>query len=240
MNEKKLDLIARLLAKAEQTTPEEAEALTEHAERLMVRYGIEQAMINDRRARLGQTQEQIVQEGKTFRGVYAPDFIELGAQVAFALGTLRPLQSKTWDGGRVLYLVGYESDVRQALVLIASLEVQGMVAMRTWWARNRARLAHRTDAQKRRARSGFLRGFALGVRTRIEANRRTIIEEAGTGTDLVLASRLDRVNEHVGKVGKARTRKNADGTGFHSGVTAGQNANTGERALAQTSKAVTV
>lgn len=34
MSEKKLDLIAQLLAKAERTTPEEAQALTEHAERL--------------------------------------------------------------------------------------------------------------------------------------------------------------------------------------------------------------
>ena len=71
MSEAKLDLIAKLLAKAEQTTPEEAEALTEHAERLMVKYGIEQARIDERRARLGQTQEEIVKERMLFTGAYA-------------------------------------------------------------------------------------------------------------------------------------------------------------------------
>lgn len=233
MTETKLDLIAKLLAKAERTTPEEAEALTEHAERLMVKYGIEQAMIDDRRARLGQTHEKIIEIHKTARGTYSADLRDLGAQVAFGLGTLKPLQSKTWDGHYTLHLVGYESDVNQAQVLIASLEVQAMIAMRTWWGAVRARYSQHTEAQKRRARSGFIRGFALGARTRIEANRRTIIEEAGTGTELVLASRLDRVKEHVGEHKNARPRKEADAGGYLNGYAAGKQANTGERTLTQ-------
>lgn len=231
MSDSKLDLIAQLLAKAESTTPEEAEALTEHAERLMLKYGIEQAMIDDRRARLGQTHEEIVERRRAFTGSYAVDFRELGAQVAFGLGTMRPLQSKTWDGALTLHLVGYESDVDQAVVLISSLQVQGMVAMRAWWKQVRQQYSWGTESEKRRARSGFLRGFAAGVRQRIAANRLTIIEETGSGAELVLVNRRDRIDEHIGSTRKARKRSGADSAGYANGYWAGQEANTGDREL---------
>ncbi|MGO1920858.1 MAG: DUF2786 domain-containing protein, partial [Microbacterium sp.] len=106
MSESKMDLIAKLLAKAESTTPEEAEALTEHAERLMVKYGIEQARLDARRAKLGQAREEIVQEQMVFTGSYARDIRELGGNVAFALGSIRPMQSERPGGGFILYFVG--------------------------------------------------------------------------------------------------------------------------------------
>lgn len=65
---RKMDLVARLLAKAEQTTPREAEALTEHAERLMVKHGIDQALIDEKRARRGQATEPIVTEAVLLSG----------------------------------------------------------------------------------------------------------------------------------------------------------------------------
>lgn len=231
MSDNKLDLIAQLLAKAESTTPEEAEALTEHAERLMVKYGIEQAMIDDRRARLGRTHEKIVERRRTFTGVYAADLRELGAQVAFGLDSIRPLQSKTWDGELVLHLVGYESDVEQAVVLISSLQVQAMVAMRDWWKQHRHQYASAPESGRRRARSGFVRGFGAGARRRITANRLTLIEEAGSGAELVLVNRRDRIDEHIGTTRKARKRADADTAGYVNGYRAGQEANTGERAL---------
>ena len=91
MNQAKIDLIAKLLAKAESTTPEEAEALTEHAERLMLKYGIEQARIDEQRFRDGGAQDEIVQEQMLFTGAYARDIRELGALIAHALGSLHPL-----------------------------------------------------------------------------------------------------------------------------------------------------
>lgn len=45
--------IALLLNKAERTTPEEAEALTAAAEKLMLKYGIEQAHIDAKRRAAG-------------------------------------------------------------------------------------------------------------------------------------------------------------------------------------------
>lgn len=239
MSEKKLDLIAQLLAKAERTTPEEAEALTEHAARLMVKYGIEQARIDERRAKLGQASEKIIEARKLFTGVYAMDLRDLGVQVAFGLGTLRPLVSKTWKGLPVLHLVGFESDVQQAQVLIASLEVQAMIAMRAWWAEERSFFSFYTESEKRRARSGFLRGFGNGAAARIRSNRATVIAESGSGTDLVLLSRRERVDQLVDArdIGTARKRQEADESSFYDGDRAGREANTGEKAVG-TGKAI--
>jgi hypothetical protein len=232
LSEAKLDLIARLLAKAESTTPEEAEALTEHAERLMVKYGIEQARIDERRERRGQAREEIVQERMVFTGVYSRDLRELGTLVALALDTVRPLQAD--DGtGSVLYLVGYASDAQQARVLTASLEVQAMVAMRAWWAMHRHTYRWYTEGDRRRARSGFIRGFAAGAAERIGESRRKIVDEAGSGTDLVLSSRRERVDAVVDRIPtrRAPTRQGADAGAYGHGHRSGTQARTGDRVV---------
>lgn len=230
MTDAKLDLIAKLLAKAESTTPEEGEALTEHAERLMVKYGIEQARIDERRGRLGQEREEIVQERIVFTGTYSRDMRELGASVALALDTVCPLQAE--GAGSLLYFVGHASDVQQARTLTASLEVQAMVAMRAWWAHQRDAYAWFTENDKRRARSGFIRGFAAGAAGRIRESRRAIIDESGSGTELVLASRRERVDEAVGRMAtrRGRARQGADAGAFMHGHRSGSQAQTGARA----------
>lgn len=228
MTEAKLDLIAKLLAKAESTTPEEAEALTEHAERLIVKYGIEQAQIDERRGLLGQAQEQIVTERMLFRGVYARDLREIGIGVARALETVRPLVGE-FPPVAALYLVGHVSDVRQAQTLTASLEVQAMVAMREWWLAHRDLYARHREGDRRRARSGFLRGFAVGVMNRIAESRRVALEESSDGTELVLVSRQSRVDAAVDEMATkaARPRRGADAASFAYGHRSGLDAQTG-------------
>ena len=233
MTEAKLDLIAKLLAKAESTTPEEAEALTEHAERLIVKYGIEQAQIDERRGRLGQTQEQIVTERMLFRGVYAKDLREIGIAVATGLGAARPLLAE-YPPIAGLLLVGHSSDVAQVQTLTASLQVQAMVAMRSWWLEHRHFYVEQREGVKRRARSGFLRGFAVGAMSRIEESRRAAVEESGTGTELVLASRRSRVDAAVDEMRTvhARRRRGADAGSFAHGHRSGREAQTGSRPVA--------
>jgi len=233
MTDDKLDLITKLLAKAESTTPEEAEALTEHAERLMLKYGIEQARIDEQRMRDGSGHEEIVQERMPFTGAYARDMREMGAGVAVALGTLRPLYSDTADGRPVLVLVGCASDVAQAQVLLSSLQVQAMVAMHEWWSVERHRYRYHADGDRRHARSGFVRGFGAGAAERIRDNRRVIVKESGAGTDLVLVSRRRRVDAVVDALatGKARLRRGADAGAFVSGRSSGLQANTGEKGV---------
>lgn len=231
MTEAKLDLIAKLLAKAESTTPEEAGALTEHAERLILKYGIEQAQIDERRGLLGKTQDQIVTERMLFHGVYAKDLREIGIGVAMAFETVRPLVGE-FPPVAALYLVGHESDVRQAQTLTASLEVQAMVAMRAWWLAHRDSYAPEREGAKRRARSGFLRGFAVGAMSRIAESRRVVIDESGAGTELVLVSRRGRVDAAVDAMTTkaARPRRGADATSFAHGHRSGLDAQTGGRA----------
>lgn len=230
--EKKLDLITRLLAKAESTSPEEAEALTEHAERLMIKYGIEQAKLDDRRARSGEDGEQIVQRTVEFTGVYARSLLDLGAVVVVALGQLRPLQATSATLTR-LYIVGFESDAEQAEVLVRSLHVQALVALRSWWAANRHEWADVGESEKRRVREGFLRGFGAGAAQRIHASREAVVAEGGTGTEIVLADRQRLVDAHVEARGLAagRRRKSPHAGAFSSGHRAGQRANTGSRAV---------
>src|SRR5690606_28072842 len=132
MNEAKLELITKLLAKAESTTPEEAEALTAHAERLMVKYMIDQATIDARRAREGKSHEQIVTAIIVFEGMYRDSLMEMGSKVVWALGSMRPLRSKMRLQTH-LHIVGFESDVRQAETLIRSLHVQCLLALTPWW-----------------------------------------------------------------------------------------------------------
>ncbi|OAN42656.1 DUF2786 domain-containing protein [Microbacterium sp. H83] len=234
MTEAKLDLIAKLLAKAESTTPEEAEALSEHAERLMLKYGIEQAQIDERRGRLGQGQEQIVNERMLFTGVYAKDLREIGIGVATAFGVVRPLLAEH-PPIAALHLIGHESDVRQVQTLTASLQVQAMVAMRDWWVEHRALFVGHRESVRRRARSGFLRGFAVGVMSRIEESRRTVVEESGSGTELVLVSRRRRVDDAVNEIGtvRGRARRGADPGAFAHGHRSGREARTGGTAVAR-------
>lgn len=232
MSEGKLDLIAKLLAKAESTTPEEAEALTAHAERLMVKYGIEQARIDEQRARHGQTREEIVQEHMSFSGSYARDMRELGIGVGHALGTVRLLQG---DAGTlpILFLIGHDSDVRQARILTASLQVQAMVAMRLWWADRRDDYRWCSESDRRRARSGFIRGFGAGAASRITDSRRSVIDDVGTGTDLVLSSRRDRVDAVADALSsrRARARQGADARAYVHGHRSGRVAQTGGTAV---------
>lgn len=235
--DRKLELIERLLAKAESTSPEEAEALTEHAERLMIKYGIEQARLDERRGRAG---DGIVECRRLFTGVYRLDERQIGIAVAFGLGTVRPLQASIRGAGVVLYFVGFESDVRLADRLLDSLLLQARVALREWWLGHEALYRFDSQYERQRARAGFLRGFAWGVRDRLAASRVAVVAEAGSGTDLVLASRIARVDAAIGDVPAARGRLGrTDATAGAAGRRAGTAAHLGTDAAIAAERSMT-
>lgn len=198
----------------------------------MVKYGIEQARLDAQHANSGQTREEIVQEHMLFTGSYARDIRELGAGIGIALGTIRAMYSEA-QSGVILYLIGFASDVEQAKRLVASLEVQAMIAMRTWWKRERDQYLWHPESAKRRARSGFIRGFGIGAAERIAESRTAIIEESSTGTELVLASRKDQVDAFVDAIPtkRARTRQGVNASAYMQGRRSGREANTGGRAV---------
>lgn len=242
MSEKKIDLIAQMLAKAESTTPEEAEALTAAAEKLMVKYMIDQSVIDARRAKKGEASEKIIEVRLDFTGAYRGELVNLAFRVSHGLGNLRNMQY-TGGSGKVfsIWVIGFESDVAQAKVLIESLQLQAAVAVREWWKTNKDQYSWQSSYEQEKARRSFVHGFGSGAGKRIADSRKQIVEEVSTGTALVLVNRKDQVDTYYDskKLGKARARTatGLDSAAGH-GFKAGQQANTGDKAVGNT-KAVT-
>lgn len=240
MSEKKIDLIAQLLAKAESTTPEEAEALTAAAAKMMAKYMIDQATIDARRAKKGEATEKIVQEIIKFTGAYRGEMLHLSSNVVNGLGQLRMLQSTSWDKGKtfVAYIIGFESDVAQAKLLIESLQLQAAVAVRAWWKENKASYVGFSSYDQEKERRSFVHGFGTGAGKRIRENRQEAVQEATTGTELVLVNRRDKVDGWVSDQYKElRSSRGRYATGGGraggDGYEAGQRANTGEKGVTQ-------
>lgn len=233
------ELIAQLLAKAESTTPEEAEALTEHAERLMIKHMIDQSVIDARRAKAGNDSEKIITVVRDYRGNLAGENQHIGISVIRGMGTVKPMVSVSPKYFH-LHVVGFESDVKQACLLMDSLEIQAVVAMRAWWKEHKEEHAWMTPYNQEKARRSFVHGFGTGAGARMKANRATIIEQAGTGTELVLVDRTKQVADAVAAMstGKARGRSGGFAHANSQGYAAGQQANTGERGVGAGRKAL--
>lgn len=236
MSDKKIDLIAQMLAKAESTTPEEAEALTAAAEKLMVKYMIDQATIDSRRATSGKAEDKITKISIRFSGAYRLEFINLGAAVTKALGALRVLQTLEGNKAATLHIYGFKSDAEQAETLIKSLQIQSMVAVREWWKGEKPEYAFETSYNQEAARRAFVRGFGNGAGKRIADSKQHIVQEAGKGTELVLVNRdiavqdyFDSIPQHASQNRRRKTSQEAQAHGY----VAGKNANTGERAMTQ-------
>lgn len=230
--------IALLLAKAESTTPEEAEALTEHAERLMIRHGIEQALIDAARG-VDQPKEEIVVRTIKLQGTYSRALLDLGSAVCHALGNLKTYrQYLSGTSQEHLKIVGFEGDADRAVTLVTSLHLQALAAMRAWNREQRHswRWKYMSAHEKTQARRAFLTAFGWGASSRIRSTRREVVEESSAGTDLVLLNREQRVkswmDEKVGKLRPARDRQVSD-YGQADGYRAGQRARTGEAEIDQ-------
>lgn len=233
--------IAALLAKAESTTPEEAAALTEHAEKLMLKYSIDQAVINARRAgKSHSVNEKMMRVMISFTGVYRKA-MDLALYTA-----LREFKTVQLIGGgdtynvTYLWIAGYESDVEQMKVLAASLQVQCIAALSTWW--KSVNTVGWTAMQKFKARRQFILSFGDGAGHRIARSRRNAVAESSAGepgTELALVDRNSAMEAWVNSVfnlkpGKAVKMAGGGGGSSTAGWTAGTQANTGEGALKQT------
>lgn len=236
MSEKIADRIAKLLAKAESTTPEEAEALTEAAAKLMAKYMIDQATIDAKRAKAGQSSESIVTKTITFNGAYRLEWCSLGAAVCRALGNLELMQSTYKNKWATLHIVGFESDVDQAIIMIQSLQIQAVVAIRAWWKENKLGYAAHSSYDQEAARRSFARGFGNGAAQRIRENKQQVVQESSKGTEIVLASRGVKVREYYDSIQKGKSRARGGKGSYEamlSGNEAGRNARTGEKSVSQ-------
>lgn len=233
--------IANLLNKAEDeaATPEEAEAATAMAERLMVKYSITRAQAASRMAQK-EDLEEIVSVEIRFKGEYRDSYVAMGNCVVNALGDLR---CYTHGGdansfrrvGKPLFIVGFQSDVDQAKTLIESLQLQSATAMGTWWKVNK--VMYSTQSQKLRARREFVSSFGYGAGERIRKARASAMDEAereAPGTALAVRNRSDQVDAHIAGLGLSHgraSRRKGDGSARMAGTAAGRNANTGDRPI---------
>lgn len=231
--------IAALLAKAESTdSAAEAEALSAAAEKLMLKWGITDAMAAEAAAGATAT-ETIIERKQNLKGVYHVAFQRLAEHVARGLGSLRVLYS-TWGTETVIYVIGHESDVDRFYLLFDSLKAQAEGAMKAWWKTQREDYrdwyGEIDQREAFKARRAFIVGFASTVHQRLRAERKVVIEET-TGSDLVLVGRDRRVQDAVGEMypdvrkGRASTME-----GSWSGESAGRQA--GQRADLRGTRAV--
>lgn len=237
--------ITKLLQKAETTTPEEAEALTQKAVELMQKYGITQAMLNARRTG---DKERIEMVHIPLKGIYAMGYMAMMDTIARAYGNVKTYYTQYKQSDVVLTITGFESDVSQLKILLASLQLQVVIALDAWWKSPEYKTAGEmitvtldrigaTPMEKFKARRTFIKAFGAGAAERIRKARRTVVQEAEKetpGAELVLRDRFKAVEEFVAAkvpdLKKSRSREKFGGYGASSaGYKAGQNANTGDK-----------
>lgn len=228
----KEEQIQKLLLKAQTTTPEEAEILTAKAEELMLKYGINRALLN---ASSTGDKERIQKLKIPLQGIYAKAYMDMMHSVALAFGNVRAFYTQ-WKQSDVDYtIVGFESDVSQLHVLLTSLQLQAVVALDTW--AKSADMSTYTPMEKFKTRRTFIKAFGNGAATRIAKTRASAVKDAESttpGAELVLRDRMlaidDFMKSNVGKLRKSKSREKSGAWDASSaGYAAGKNANTGER-----------
>lgn len=240
--EKALDKIAKLLAKAENTTPEEAAAVTERAEKLMLKYSIDQAVLNSRRAASGErVDEKIIRFTFEFKGTYHRGLLYTFEQIAGALGFRVSFRRGTNRSS--MTIMGFESDIENGKLLLTSLQLQLTAALTSWWKDYDGK-DYMTPMQKFKARRSFMYSFADGVVHRVWNRRRRLMTEAEVetpGTEVAVRDRskiLDAAYEALGIKGVKIKMEITDADASVNGYEAGSNADTGDARLDKNSQLI--
>lgn len=182
MNEK----IKKLLRLAERAgTPAEAETASRMAERLMLKWGIEEAMLGD----LAEKQEAIVtKHTQKFPKTFEKPRGSIANSVILGFGNMKAW----WAWDNTMVVMGFESDVDRALLFIPSILVQADHALANWWKDYPLR-SSLTAAEAKRAKRNFLFAFGSEVRRRLTEMRAEEVavsdETAIKSTALVLLDR---------------------------------------------------
>lgn len=219
--------IAKLLAKAESTTPEEAEALTAKATELMIRWSIDEAMIAAKRglAAPDKIVERVIEVG----GIYWQAHLDLGLKIgrAFSFQLLQRKRSGTPGMKGRFTWIGFESDITKAELLYTSLLIQATTGLREFSARWKAGHPHFGSMEGFKARRSFIFGFAEAIYDRLVQQFRVEVAKAAraeTGgergaqpsVELVLVDRERRVREYYDE--KYSHLKTARGSYLSTGV----------------------
>lgn len=237
--EKYAERIAKLLAKAESTTPEEAELLLEKAADLMAQYAISDAMVDAAR---GIERDEIVKESFEFEGTYRQAHMQILWAMTQQAGC-RGVQSDWGDRRRLtFYVIGFKSDVDRIRMIHSSVSIQCAQSLAAWW---RAQDTSWMDRNRKfAARREFIFGYARGLGDKLAvAWKKAEAEYVATDGDpsssvaLVLRSRKERVDEwtdnyYGGSLRSiSRTYKSGGIQARQAGAAAGRNADVGQGGL---------
>ena len=166
MSEKIVNRIEALLRKAESTnSDEERETLSAKAEELMIKYSIDQAMLDPDRS----TEDKIISVQAYMRGIYQMIHMTSALSVVKAMGArgyytdLRRLNKTV-----VVTIIDFESTIGLVQRMVDSVLAQSMMSMNFWWAANKNEWA---TSQGYMARRSYLEGFGSGVADRIRRER---------------------------------------------------------------------
>ena len=235
--EKYTDRINKLLRKAESTTPEEADALFSKAQELMTSYSITESMLANA-AGAEMKKEEIIKETVKFTGIYQKVLMLMGHYVGQTNSCRTLYTNVDWERPKAhkLTLIGFESDVRNAKLLVSSLEIQVLSSLNTWWRQARETYNYHSKMEQYKARRQFIVSFSATVYDRlaeaVKAGREEATTEHATRTNisataasdsvaLVLRTKKEQVDDWMDKnYGRLR---NGRGSSFHhGGATASQ------------------
>lgn len=226
--------IAALLAKAEATSVEaEQHAFTEKAERLMIRLGIDAAELE---AAGHATVEDIVQETRVWRTIYAPTMAVFAFRVGTAYGHLNFLQSRRAKDFVRTYVIGFTSDVEQFLTLLDSLHLQVFAALKQFRKDNRYDRQCNTIHENFVVDRSFIEGYADSVAYRLRSMRVTEEKTATPGAALVLVGKEERVEawtaeQHPNARSARQVNRQQSWSGRQAGSAAGERASLGGKGI---------
>lgn len=241
-DEKYIDKVMKLLAKAEKTTPEEAEALVAKATELMVRHEIDEAMLAT--AQGLRVQDTIVEKRILFRGTYSIGQRDL----MFAVGRAQGFRLIQGGSGALIWgtWIGFKRDIAAAEMLLTSLLIQ-QAREANRFMKDNPPPDHATAFEKFALKRSHTLGFAEGVGSIIRQARRAATEEAqaahaaaspdsDTSVALVLKSKDEQVKDwydtRYGKLRAGRARRlSTSYSARDAGVSAGRSANLGGTAV---------
>lgn len=238
--------VAELLARAEDFRRHgedgSADAALALAEKIMIKYALDAAVVATRGSSSDRPTEPIVVKTVNVTGIYR---VVLSIQLSLlAQAASTTIRSFTAHGDRTehVYLVGHESEVSGMLMLLTSIQLQAIAGMSHWWTALPAsqRLAGMPGYKTRRQ---FVSSFVEGARDRIELARTTALGQHKPGTDVALATRRRLVDEYVDANFRLSSRRAGIQPGSreaaNAGLAAGRRANTGDPSVGNVRRQIT-
>ena len=246
--------IAALLRKAERTDNEhERESFMAKAEELLVREGIDRALLDiGGEVKREEITTRVISFG-TARGQSRRDLLVLAHQVVLGLEDIEDIVTPDHDAWRAdaakrgkysksvpdnLTIVGYASDLEAAEWLISSITIQAVRACESWW-RIQLREVHMAAppaSVRSKAKESFMAGFGAKVYHRLQETRRRVVDEVATpGNALALIDRSRQVESEYNRLFPHRqttnSRRRMSWDAHGAGSRAGANADLGQSRL---------